>query len=123
MWDSPIVTDKKVCANRPDIVIHDRKKRKAILIDFSVPYDTNIVDKTAEKLIKYRDLEIEIQKCWNLKETSTVPVIIGALGTVCTDHAQYLKSLSENINPDVVQKTALLGTANILRSVLSMNAK
>ena len=123
MWDSPILTDKRVCANRPDITIHDRKERKAVLVDFSVPYDTNIVEKTAEKLIKYRDLEIEIQKCWNLKETSTVPVIIGALGTVSTDHTQYLKNLSENINPDVVQKTALLGTANILRSVLSINAK
>jgi len=123
MWDSPITTDKKVCANRPDITIHDRKERKAVLIDFSVPYDTNIVEKTAEKLIKYKDLEIEIQKCWNLKETSTVPVIIGALGTVSTDHKQYLKNLSENINPNVVQKTALLGTANILQNVLSINAK
>ena len=123
MWDSPITTDKKVCANRPDITIHDRKERKAVLIDFSVPYDTNIVEKTAEKLIKYKDLEIEIQKCWNLKETSTVPVIIGALGTVSTDHKQYLKNLSENINPNVVQKPALLGTANILRNVLSINAK
>ena len=40
---------------------------------------------------------------------------------VSTDHKQYLKILSEHINPDVVQKTALLGTANILRSVLSIN--
>ena len=55
-------------------------------MDFSVPYDMNIVLKTAEKLVKYKDLEIEIQKCWNLKEISTVPVVVGALGTVSTDH-------------------------------------
>ena len=121
MWDYPITTDKKVCANRPDITIHFKKERKVQFVDFSVPYDTNIVNKTAEKLMKYRDLEIEVQKCWDLKEISTVPVIVGALGTVSTDFKQYLKILSKNINPNIVQKTALLGTANILRSVLSMN--
>ena len=83
----------------------------------------NIVLKTAEKLVKYKDLEIEIQKCWNLKEISTVPVVVGALGTVSTDHKQYLKTLSKHINPNVVQKTAMLGTANILRGVLSISTK
>ena len=78
------------------------------------------MEKTAEKLTKYKDLEIELQKCWDLKKTLTVPVIIGALGTVSTDHIQYLKFLSENIDPVVVQKIAMLGTANILRSVLSI---
>ena len=92
-------------------------------MDFSVPYDMNIVLKTAEKLVKYKDLEIEIQKCWNLKEISTVPVVVGALGTVSTDHTQYLKILSKNINPNIVQKTAILGTANILQSVLSIKAQ
>merc|ERR1712197_79686 len=121
MWDYPITTDKKVCANRPDITIHFKKEQKVQFVDFLVPYDTNIVNKTAEKLMKYRDLEIEVQKCWDLKEIPTVPVIVGALGTVSTDFKQYLKILSKNINPNVVQKTALLGTANILPSVLSMN--
>ena len=121
MWDLPITTDKKVCANRPDITIHFKKERKVLFVDFSVPYDTNIVTKTAEKLMKYRDLEIEIQKCWDLKEVTTIPVVIGALGTVSTDFTKYLKTLSKHINPNVIQKTALLGTANIIRSVLSIN--
>ena len=120
MWDYPIITEKKVGANRPDITIHNRETNTAILVDFSVPYDMNIMEKTAEKLTKYRDLEIEIKKCWNLKNVRTIPVIIGALGTVSTDHVQYLNLLSKNLNPDILQKTALLGTANILRSVLSM---
>ena len=121
MWDYALITDKKVGANRPDITIHDKKERKLVLVDFSIPYDTNIVEKTAEKLTKYKELEIELQKCWDLTETRTVPIIIGALGTVCTDHTQYLKLLSEKIDPNVVQKTAMLGTANILRSVLSIS--
>ena len=120
MWDYPITTAKKVGANRPDIVIHDRKEKKAVLIDFSVPYDTNIVEKTAEKITKYRDLEIEIKKCWKLDKVITVPVVIGALGTVSMDHSKYLNIISKNLDPNIIQKTALLGTANILRSVLSM---
>ena len=123
LWDQALPTDKRVCANRPDITIHNKKERNAVFVDFSVPYDMNIVLKTAEKLVKYKDLEIEIQKCWNLKEISTVPVVVGALGTVSTDHKQYLKTLSKHINPNVVQKTAMLGTANILRGVLSISTK
>ena len=34
--------------------------------------------KVAEKLSKYKDLEIEIRKMWGLK-TITVPVVIGHL--------------------------------------------
>ena len=119
MWDVPITTDKKVGANRPDITIHDREKNKALLIDFSVPYDTNIILKTAEKLTKYKELEIELKKCWKLTSVEIIPVIIGALGTVSTDLKKYLNLISENIDINVVQKTALLGTANILRGILS----
>ena len=103
------------------MIIHDRGKREATIIDFSVPCDLNVTKKTAEKLIKYRDLEVELKKCWNLKKTITVPVIIGALGTVSSDHDFYLRTLSKRINADIVQKTALLGTANILRTVLSLD--
>ena len=68
MWDKAIPTDKKVKCNRPDITIHDRKKRECYLVDVTIPVCTNILKKEAEKIIKYRDLEIEIQKCWNLKK-------------------------------------------------------
>ena len=110
--------DTEYTSIRPDITVHDRKNRKATLINVSVPIDNNIVRKTAEKHVKYRDIEIEIQKCWGLKEIKTVPIVIGALGSVLTGHTEYLKSVSEIANFNVIQKTALLGTANILRSVL-----
>ena len=119
MWDLPITTDKKIGANRPDITIHDREKNKALLIDFSVPYDTNIILKTAEKLTKYKELEIELKKCWKLTSVEIIPVIVGALGTVSTDLKKYLNLISENLDINIVQKTALLGTANILRGILS----
>ena len=59
LWDS-IITDRRISANRPDVVIHDRKSKTCLLIDVSVPDDKNIALKEAEKIIKYKNLEIEI---------------------------------------------------------------
>ena len=119
LWDSYILTDKKVPHNRPDIIIHDTNLREALLIDVAIPVCMNIVKKEAEKITKYRDLEIEIQKCWNLKKVRTVPVVMGALGSVTKGITGYLESISENINFDIIQRTALIGTAHILRNFLT----
>ena len=117
-WDQDLVTDKNIKCNRPDITIWDSKARTAQLIDVSIPMDFNVVMKTADKLTKYRDLEIELQKCWNLKQVDTIPIIIGALGTVCDSIHLHMKALSEEAKVRVIQKTALLGTAHILRNFL-----
>ena len=115
-----IITDKRVKCNRPDIVIYDENLRKCTLIDVAVPTCTNVVKKVAEKLCKYKDLEIEIQKLWNLKEVKTVPIVVGALGTTVNGLSKYIEQISENVNFRTIQKTALLGSAHILRNVLSI---
>ena len=45
----------------------------------TVPSDRNLSIKEYEKISKYKDLEIEIQKMSHLKLTM-VPVVIGTLG-------------------------------------------
>ena len=119
MWDVAILTDKKVKCNRPDITVHDTKKRTCLFIDISVPACHNVVRKEADKIVKYRDLEIEVQKCWNLSKVRTIPVVIGALGTVCMDIDDHIKVISPRIDFNTIQKTALLGTAHILRNFLT----
>ena len=37
LWDMPIQTDKEIKANRPDIVVRDKKERTCLLIDMSIP--------------------------------------------------------------------------------------
>ena len=119
MWDKAILTGKKVGCNRPDITIHDTKERVCTFIDVSIPVCNNIIKKEAEKLTKYRDLEIEVQKCWNLRKVTTIPIVIGALGTVSKGLKDFLKELAPNISVCTVQKTALLGTAHIIRNFLT----
>ena len=54
------------------------------------------------------------------KETLIVPIIIGALGSIPNDLECNLKNLDISYNVETLQKSVLLGTANILRKVLSI---
>jgi len=117
--DMPIHTDRTIAANRPDIVLKNKKDQTCLLIDMTVPLDANTSVKTTEKLNKYKDLEIEIERIWGLK-TTTVPVVIGALGTIKKGMESYINKISGNINIHELQKITLLSTAHLLRRVLSI---
>ena len=75
-----VQTDRTIPNNKPDIIIRDNEKRTCMLIDVAIPGDRNVIKKGAEKILKYKDLTIEIQRMWNVK-TRVIPVIIGATGT------------------------------------------
>ena len=96
------------------------KKKECTLVDIPVPSDTNIVSKTSEKICKYRDLQIKILRCWNMS-TKVVPIVVGALGTVGKDLSLKLSTLPGSPKIYEIQKTALMGTAHILRRVLAHN--
>jgi hypothetical protein len=53
--------DREVPANRPDIIVKNKNGRTCLLIDVAIPSDTNVIQKEAEKKIKYKNLSIEIQ--------------------------------------------------------------
>jgi hypothetical protein len=67
--------------------------------------------------LKYKDLITEIQGMWNVK-TKVIPVIIGATGTISKSFRKYLSNIPGNHEVKELQKTAILGTAHILRKVL-----
>ena len=50
LWDIPIHTDSTIAANRPDIVLKNKKDKTCLLIDMTIPLDTNTSIKTTEKL-------------------------------------------------------------------------
>ena len=67
LWDFPIRTDRRIQANRPDIVIKQKQNKTCQVINMSVPSDSNISAKEFEKLSKYKDLEIETAETWKMK--------------------------------------------------------
>ena len=56
LWNQAVHTDREVTANRPDIIIKDKKEKTCTLIDVAIPADRNVVQKEAEKKLKYKSL-------------------------------------------------------------------
>jgi hypothetical protein len=55
---------------------------------------------------------------WNVK-TRLIPVIIGATGTISKLFRKYVSNIPGNHEVRELQKTAILGTAHLLRKVLT----
>jgi hypothetical protein len=47
-------------SNKPDIVIRDYEKGTCMLLDVAIPGDRNLIQNEAEKILKYKDLTIEM---------------------------------------------------------------
>jgi len=88
-----------------------------MLIDVAIPGDRNVIKNEVEKILKYKDLKIEIQRMWYVR-AKLIPVIIGGTGTISVSLLQYLNNIAENQKIKERQTTAILGTAHILRKVL-----
>ena len=89
-----------------------------MLIVVAISGDRNVIKKEAEKILKYKDLTIEIQGMWKVK-TWVIPVIIGATGTISKSFLKYISNIPGNHEVKELQKTEILGTAHILRKVLT----
>jgi RNase P/RNase MRP subunit POP5 len=77
-----------------------------------------VIKKEDEKILKYKDITIEIQRMWNAK-TRVIPVIIGVTGTISKSFRKYVSNMPGNHEVRELQKTAISGTAHILRKVLT----
>ena len=89
-----------------------------MLIDVVISGDRNVIKKETEKILKYKDLTIVIQLMWNVK-IRVIPVIIGATGTISKSFRKYVSNIPGNHEVKELQKAAILGTAHILRKVLT----
>jgi len=89
-----------------------------MLIDVAISGDRNVIKKEAEEILKYKNLTIEIQRMWNLK-TKAIPVIIGATGTSSKSFRKYVSNIPGKHEVKELQKTAILGTEQMLRKVLT----
>ena len=98
-------------------MIIEKKEQKGIITDIAVPADVRVEEKEKEKVEKYQDLKKEIRRLWKLRNAEMVLVVIGALGSVSAEFDRWMGKLGITCNVGVMQKSALLGTARILRKV------
>ena len=94
-----------------------KKREHVYLIDAKISGDRNVIKKEAQKILKYKDLTIEIQHMWNVK-TKAIPVIMGATGTISKSFRKYVSNITGKHEVKELQKTAILGTAHIIQKVL-----
>ena len=65
-------------------------------------------------------LKEEIGHVWQMNKVTVIPVVIGALGVISDKFERYMEKFDVKIATEIIQKTALLGTARILQKVLSL---
>ena len=65
LWNQQVQTDRTIPNNKSDIIIRDNEAGTCMLIDVAISGVRNMIKKEAEKILKYKDLIIEIQRMWN----------------------------------------------------------
>ena len=118
LWDFHIKCDSRNECRRSDIVVLLKKEKELNIIDIGVPGDSRIGEKEKEKMEKYDDLKRKIKTLWAIKKTEVILIVVGALGAVSRKLDNWIEKLDVHMIAEHLQKTALLGTARILRRSL-----
>ena len=119
LWDFTVQCDRKIEARRPDIVFIDKNESEVVVIDVAIPGDDRVKDKKLEKLEKYQLLKDETAKVWRMRKVIVVTAVIGALGAVSVNLKEYMKRIGVDVRLEVIRKKVLLGTAKILKKVMT----
>ena len=118
LWDVMVQSDREIRARKPDIAVVNKNERSCVIIDIALPEDIKVSKKEREKIERYQELKREIKRMWNIRSIKVIPVVVRTAGST----SQKLKSCREElevvISTALLQKTALLGTACILKKVL-----
>ena len=120
-YDKPIVLGRYVegGAIKPDIVVWDKTKKEAKIIEVSVPNDFGLNRAEREKVNKYQDLKNDLRQTWELEQIDIIPVIVGATGVVKDTLKSYLEAIPGKPSIEEVQLCAVTGTVSIIKRALS----
>jgi hypothetical protein len=103
--EAVVQADRTIANNKPDITMPVGKGT-------CVCY--NVIKNEAKKILKYKDLVIDIQYMWNVKAKVSL-VTIGATGSILKSLKQYFSSILRKHKIKELQKTA---TTHVLWKVL-----
>ena len=118
IWDMQVHTGKEIMANKSDIIITDHINNTCHLIDTKIPSDRNVSIMEVGKFSKHEDLEIKVNKMLKM-EATTLPLAMCVLGVRKIGMRSAAEKRPGTINIEELQKIALMGTAHILRQVMS----
>ena len=125
LWNRPIYSLRRIGANKPDLVLFDKSNEIIHIIEFSVPFDSNVIGKIQEKHTKYADLAFELSRLHPKYTVVRLPIVLGALGLVPPDLLTQIKRVpgfatgsTALLTVWAMQKAAVLGSLHILRKVL-----
>ena len=115
--DFQIQMDHLLLGRRPNLVIVTKKKEncRIVGVGFVVIANDRVKLKEGEKRDKYLNLARKLKKLWNMKVT-VIPVVVGALGTICKGLVKGLEHLEIKGPVETIQIT-LISQTRILRRV------
>ena len=98
-----------------------KKSKEFAIIEGSIPGDTNLSSRAESKAGKYTGLATEMKGLYGIKRIKLYEIIIGASGTILRGTNNTFKELFNKQGTNVLrlcQRATILGTLNILRSIL-----
>ena len=84
----------------------------------AIPGDIRVNEKEKQKIERYQELKRKIKRMWNIRSIKVIPVVVGSLGSTSKKLKKCIEELGVVISTALLQKTAQLGAARILRKVL-----
>jgi hypothetical protein len=122
LWDTPIITHRSAEANRPDLVFFDKKAETSIAFDIAIPLDDNLEISIPEKKRKHLLFAVELRVIYKLRSNSIVPQVMSTNGLFTKEWSKSMEKLQLHERPcRTMHKAAVLGTANIVRKILSLD--
>ena len=120
-YDKPIVLGRYVDggAIKPDIVVWDKAKKSAKIIEVTVPNDFGLNRAEREKHLKYQDLKNDLRTTWELEEIEIIPIVVGATGLLKSNFKDNLKKVPGSPTVEETQLQAIKGTITIIKRALS----
>ncbi|XP_044760262.1 uncharacterized protein LOC123317718 [Coccinella septempunctata] len=118
-WDLTVQTDPGAEHNRPDMVVWNKDKKSAIIIDFAVPLDQNLAKAYGEKIAKYELLSRQMKRTFELEKVEIKPLVISCNGLVHKKTVEHLREMDLPSNTITwMQKAVILATVSIIRQVI-----
>ena len=80
--DRSIPTDRQLTERRPDLVAYFRELKHIVIFEIACAWEPLVLERENKKRGKYRELAADLATQWPGWKVTTVPLVVGALGTL-----------------------------------------